>query len=458
MNVKTLTGSSIQAALAKARDQLGDHVVLMESSPATDDEPARITVMVDEPATDATPSRSRRRVPAPADTDGSYADGFSGAPPAQTGQRSRSRGTTQPTDFGYGGSRGDGAARTPGRSGTDSPSNAGSAPNAGSSFGDALSRQQGTGRGRFFPSAGENNFGGQEATTREEMLEAQLKMLNERLDGMERRFGGAIIGSGQRWTAHPLFGSLLDKGMRPGTVTKLFEELVDRGHDPENSNPDELRWALAQVLCKRIQASAPKRSTSALALIGPGGVGKTSLILKLATHRSFFARREPTVIHLLPEDDRSTAYQNPTDLYRSFGLPVQNVRNEEEMVQALNRVQHFGQVLIDTPPMPLPLDEARSVLRHYERLLRPLMPLDVHLVLSATHAFDAFEAESFERLPIAPGAMAITRLDEVGSWGRIVEWLMTLDLPVQYVSDSPRVPDGAHAFSSSWFVEEMMGL
>ena len=438
MNVKTLTGSSIQEALAEARAQLGDHVVLVESTPATKDAPAQVTVMADAPARAPQQQTSRAREPVPVGA------GAVPKPPAQAAAELRSRrgDTAGGSGFGYG-ARAVRSQRAP--------------SDAEGSFGQALARQRAAGRGRFFPSAGVPG-GGQADTRREEMLEAQLERLGERLDGMEQRFGGAIIGSGQRWAAHPLFGELLEQGMRPGTLTKLFGELAERGHDPETDDPDTIRWALAQVLRKRLHVSTPRGSSGALAFIGPGGAGKTALLLKLATHGSFFARRDPAVIVLAPEEEGGTAYQNPTDLYRRFGLPVQNVRSEEEMQQALQRVESFGQVLVDTPPLPLPLAEARPVLCRLERLLRPLMPLDVHFALSATHAFGGFDADVLKRLPVTPSAMALTRLDEAPGWGRVAEWLMTLELPVQFVSDSPRVPEGARAFSPTWFVEEMMGL
>ncbi len=47
MKIQTITGSSIQAALAEARRLLGDDVVLLESVPPAGSEPARITVMID---------------------------------------------------------------------------------------------------------------------------------------------------------------------------------------------------------------------------------------------------------------------------------------------------------------------------------------------------------------------------------------------------------------------------
>ncbi len=50
MNIKTIIGASIHAALAEARRLLGDDVVLLESVPPSGSEPARVTVMVDDAA------------------------------------------------------------------------------------------------------------------------------------------------------------------------------------------------------------------------------------------------------------------------------------------------------------------------------------------------------------------------------------------------------------------------
>jgi hypothetical protein len=52
----------------------------------------------------------------------------------------------------------------------------------------------------------------------------------------------------------------------------------------------------------------------------------------------------------------------------------------------------------------------------------------------------------------------MTHLDEVSTWGRLVEWLIALDLPLQFVSGGPDVPEGARVFSLEWFVEDVMDL
>ena len=137
---------------------------------------------------------------------------------------------------------------------------------------------------------------------------------------------------------------------------------------------------------------------------------------------------------------------------------MQNVRTAQEMNQALDRVQQFDQVLIDTPPLPFDPEEARPALRRIQRIVNPLMPLQVHLTLNATRTLDDLDKDFLKRLPIQPDAVALTHLDEVAKWGRIAEWLLMLDKPVHFVSTGRRVPEGVEAFTPSWFVEEMMQL
>jgi flagellar biosynthesis GTPase FlhF len=258
--------------------------------------------------------------------------------------------------------------------------------------------------------------------------------------------------------AHPLYSRLLEEGLRPQTATALFGDLVDRGVDPDESPRDELHWALAQVVCRRIQTDPPTDGTSVLALVGPSGAGKTSLALKLAVHDRMLAAQDTAVIHLLPEKGRNPSYQNPTALYRRFGLPVRSVRTTEDMAKALRSVDGFEQVIVDTPPLPMPLSDACPALRRFRRLLRPLPAPAVHFVVDATRALGGVNDEAFARLPLRPTAAAVTHLDEVRNWGQVAEWMIHVDLPVQIVSEGPEVPDGARAFSLRWFVEDVMDL
>lgn len=441
MKVKTLTGPSIHAALIEARRLLGDDVVLLESIPAEGDAPARITVMVDVPAPAAKPKEA----------------------PART--RMAEAGVMQGAGYGYAGASRTTVADKPGAANYSTrPVNFSAGNNTGA---DGLQQRNSMMQpfsGGLAPRQNRNSLYAPEqsnlpakADQLQELLESQLKLIHDRLDTLDRKFAGAIIGSGIRWASHELYAKLLRQGMRPSTVTRFFEQLVEKGFEPDH-DPQKIRWALAQVIRNSLRMATPKRYNGTVMFIGPSGAGKTSLVLKTATHPSFYARHKTTVISILPEESSDIPYQNPAELYSRYGIAVQTVRGIEEMNQALDRAENFDQVLIDTPPMPVHEAGARKMLLHLKRLVEPLMPIQIHLVLNATRALEDVDTSYIQRLPLRTDAIAFTHLDETRSLGRIAEWIMQTKLPVQFASSSPRVPEGVGAFTPGWFVEEMMRI
>ncbi|MFQ5571041.1 MAG: flagellar biosynthesis protein FlhF, partial [Rhodothermales bacterium] len=346
MKVKTITGSSIHAALAEARRLLGDNVVLLESTPPTDSEPARITVLADaatlrEAAVPAQVARRAIEETAPLVQAG-Y--GYGAIQRSQRGLQSQEENARLNESFSP---AGDDRYQTP--------------PAASSRVSPAARRP---GRARLFPEAAEeirpaNPPGAPSSTVRlEKLFEAQLMLIHERLEDMERRLAGAVIGASQRWVTHPLFAALLAQGFQPATVASLFDSLVEKGFQVDEDE-EKLKWSLANEVRHRLTMPAARQTNGTQVFIGPSGAGKTTLLLKLATHPDFFARRNPTIIAIRPEDTTAMPFQDPVELYRRFGLPVQSVQTEEEMHQALTRLASFDQVLIDTPPIPAHEGRAR---------------------------------------------------------------------------------------------------
>ena len=246
--------------------------------------------------------------------------------------------------------------------------------------------------------------------------------------------------------------------MTAGTLTRVFDSLAEHGYDPSTAD-DKLQWALAQELLRRLQHTAPsKQAAGTQLLIGPSGSGKTSLLLKLALHPQFFARHRPAVIIIEPDPESESLHHSPLELFRRHGVPAQSVQTADEMEQALRRVQSFDHVLIDTPALPARAADARRMMNRIRRFVAPIMPLHVQFVFNATRALDEYPPETLDKLPVTPDAMALTHLDEVHGWGRIAEWLLQFELPVQHISNGERVPDSVAAFSPTWFVQSLMNL
>lgn len=472
MSMKTLTGPTIQAALAEARRLLGDDVLLLESYPAAGDLPARVTVMADSVA------KKPVYVPPVAVAEESFSGGVGFGYGALERLRKAAQDAEEKTGRHEGFSAGsDGyerpvesqpvIVRQPPRNGYNPR---GVEPKGMFREERSLSqkqpprRREGVGRGQLFPA--QTNFVAPanppvaETQIFEQyiqQLEAQFTLVHERLAAMEQRFNNAMVGASLQWTTHPIFVELVRKGVQPGTVTKLFNGLVEHGFQLD-ADEESLRWALAQQMRRMLDMTAPRQVNGTQVFIGPSGAGKTSLLLKLATHSGFFARRNTTVIAILPEDDDTALLHDPMDLFKRFGLPFQAVRTPEEMAQALHRVQHFDQILIDTPAIPVREAPARRELLRLKRILDPIVPMQVHLVLNATRVLEGMDASYIQRLPVRPDTLALTHLDETEQLGRLAEWMMRLKLPVLFTSTGRRVPDDAFAFTTSRFVEELLDL
>ena len=450
MKIKTLTGSSIHAALIEARRLFGDDVVLLESIPAEGDSPARITVMVDTPVLE----QSKKKVPAarktvPAEDGVSVGYGYTSTSDVEPNVSHASKGgarfTAQPSNISYNG---------------PAPQFNTSIPEKTTSYPYPSRRanmQVSHPRNRIFTEDDQESFLPVKADQLQELLEAQLSLIHNRLDRLDRRFEEAIVGASIQWTSQELFTRLLRQGMRPSTVTRLFEQLMAKGLEP-GQDEQKMRWALAHEIRNLLQSATPKRYTGTIMFIGPSGSGKTTLLLKVAKHPSFFGRHKTTIISIMPEGNKDVPYQNPAPLFTEYGVPVQTVGNIEEMLLALDRASRFDQILIDTPPMPVHESRARKMLLSLKRIIEPLLPIQVHLVLNATRALDEFDLSYIQRLPIRPDAIAFTHLDETQGLGRLAEWMIQTKLPVQFASSSPIAPDGVGAFTPSWFVEEMMRI
>lgn len=180
--------------------------------------------------------------------------------------------------------------------------------------------------------------------------------------------------------------------------------------------------------------AAPARIVAAL--VGPPGVGKTSMLAKLAVRFGVAARRST---HIISYDSLRIAASEQLRSYAAImGVTFESLDTVGGLAQSLKENSRKDLVLIDTPGF-----SAQDFDLSWEltKFLSTYPHVDIHLVLSCG-AKSSDISRMVDRYNIfGPAKLLFTRLDETDSYGAILNESVRTGLPVSFLSTGPRVPE-----------------
>ncbi|MGR8918591.1 MAG: flagellar biosynthesis protein FlhF [Gammaproteobacteria bacterium] len=247
--------------------------------------------------------------------------------------------------------------------------------------------------------------------------------------------------SGLAWTdfgaRHPMRARLVRMLSRLGISPTLARELADRVPDDLDHDAGWHR-ALAEMVTRINVQHEPLLGRGArVALLGPTGVGKTTLASKLAARQALATGPESVVIVSL-DDRRLGAHQQMKAFGRLIGSPVYTPRDLGELATLLDALGERQLVVIDTPGSAP--DDPR-----FHELVRGLDGLnadvEMYNVISATTDYLAAFRTLERTAELALDACFITKLDEAATLGQVLAAVIETGLPVAGSCAGQRVPD-----------------
>jgi len=274
-----------------------------------------------------------------------------------------------------------------------------------------------------------------------ERLRSEVSQLRCQLERINTAFArtnllGASLGGVEEAAACAL-SRLLEIEVQP----ELALEVVEAARRQKAAGA-VLSWeeALAEELKRRCQVEGRlgKRQGGArvVARVGPGGSGKTTMLVKLAIREGLEKRQ---TIELLSLDNyRVGGAEQLRHFATILGVPFQALETPLGLAAALEESRRKDLVLIDTPGYgPAEEQEAEEM----AQFLAAQPELECHLVLTASmRSADLWRvAERFERF--RPAKLVFTRLDETQSYGALWSLAVRSGKPIAFLGTGQRIPE-----------------
>lgn len=173
-----------------------------------------------------------------------------------------------------------------------------------------------------------------------------------------------------------------------------------------------------------------------VALIGPPGAGKTTVLIQLAAR---FGIAQGKTLHVLSADVfRIGAADQLRKLSSLLGLGFDLAESPRELAQLVQKHQAKDLVLIDTPGLAGADMEACSELADW---IAAQPDLDTHLVLPASMNAPDLDRCAHRFQSFRPRKLIFTKLDETSSFGLLTNLSARTGLPISFLTRGQRIPD-----------------
>ena len=245
-----------------------------------------------------------------------------------------------------------------------------------------------------------------------------------------------------------LHQQLKDAELPDEIIAELDDVLAQAGDRlPENKREAFMKRYLHKTIqCEGLDWDQCKH----LVIVGPTGVGKTTTLAKIAGDMVLNHQRRIAMVTIdtyrVGAAEQLRAYADLLD------VPFEIAQTPAQLERLMQKFKDYDHVLIDTAGRS-PADSTK--VQELKAFCRAAPQCSVMLAIAANSGRAEFAAviERFSILPIEHCVM--TKMDELASPGRLLGCIRRHQLPVQLITTGQEVPEDLHPAEPSVFVDSL---
>jgi flagellar biosynthesis protein FlhF len=251
----------------------------------------------------------------------------------------------------------------------------------------------------------------------------------------------------------------IQKGISKEWLEQVLDTLVHKPMLDKKLLEDE-RYLLGYIL-EAMDNSLEIREeylseSKVMMLVGATGVGKTTMIAKLAAKYAYMSDEKYSVGFLNLDNFKIGAFDQLGHLAEVMDIEHLSIESHSGFMDGLKKLQAHDIIFIDTTGMS-PYDTQKFI-RIIEFMQTDIQKkLEVHLVLPATVKYEDMEDiyQNFSFLNIH--SVIISKFDETKHLGTLLNFMLLYQVPMSYFSIGQEVPDDVMLASKEYLLERFIG-
>jgi flagellar biosynthesis protein FlhF len=249
-----------------------------------------------------------------------------------------------------------------------------------------------------------------------------------------------------------LYNGLIERDVQED----LSKEIAARAQDVQSRRPFETRIIAQQLILDRLGDPMPlklkKFKQNVLLFAGPTGAGKTTTLAKLAGMLKFGEKLDVAIINT--DTYRVGAMEQIRIYSEIMDIPLVTAYSAEELKTTLKTFEDKDVVLIDTAGRS-PREELMK--DDLSQLIEAACADEIFLVISVATGHKVCKDIIGSYAFIENYKLIITKLDEVGAWGNVLNIADYAQKSLSYVTMGQNVPDDIRQVDIQRLADNIIG-